>query len=257
MLLGEQEYSEGINRYRSPYYYRGMPDSSFRLETTLERNCKHLKKELEPALLRSFTKFAVIDDPKLEDSVWRQLIIGRHYGLPTRLMDWSHSPLIALHFATSGESFEQIDRHDGVIWRIDRRELYALLPGRYREALDREQAFVYTVDMLNNVVRNLDEYDSDMENRAVVLLEPPSMDTRIINQYGNFLVVPSGMNDVEKFLQDNTEGTVRYIVKAEIRRRIRDMLDQLNINERMVYPGLEGLSESLARHYYVEQRAEK
>lgn len=250
-LLKEQESVQEIDRYRSPFYYRGMPDSRFRLETTLERNCKTLKKELEPALLRSFTKFAVNDDPRIAESVWRQLIIGRHHGLPTRLLDWSHSPLIALHFATSGEGFETLDRHDGVIWRIDRRELYSLLPDKYRAVLDREQAFVYTVDMLNEVVADLNQYDEDMGTGAMVLVEPPSMDTRIINQYGNFTVIPSSMNDVEDFFEDHTENTVRYIIKAEIRWRIRDMLDQLNINERLVYPGLDGLSESLARHYFV------
>ena len=191
------------------------------------------------------------DDPRIAESVWRQLIIGRHHGLPTRLLDWSHSPLIALHFATSGEGFETLDRHDGVIWRIDRRELYSLLPDKYRAVLDREQAFVYTVDMLNEVVADLNQYDEDMGTGAMVLVEPPSMDTRIINQYGNFTVIPSSMNDVEDFFEDHTENTVRYIIKAEIRWRIRDMLDQLNINERLVYPGLDGLSESLARHYFV------
>ena len=58
---------------------------------------------------------------------------------------------------------------------------------------------------------------------------------------------------VEKFLAENTKNTVKYIIKKELRWRIRDMLDQLNINERTVYPGLDGLSRWLARHYFVRE----
>ena len=60
------------------------------------------------------------------------------------------------------------------------------------------------------------------------------------------------MEDVEAFLNDKTHGTVRYIIKKELRWQARDLLDQLNISERIVYPGLDGLSRWLARHYYVK-----
>ena len=49
-----------------------------------------------------------------------------------------------------------------------------------------------------------------------------------------------------------TENTARYIIKKELRWQVRDLLDQLNISERIVYPGLDGLSMWLARHYYVK-----
>ena len=64
------------------------------------------------------------------------------------------------------------------------------------------------------------------------------------------VVLVIGMS-VEKFLAENTVNTVKYVIKKELRWRIRDMLDQLNINERTVYPGLDGLSRWLARHYFV------
>ncbi len=251
-LLKEQNYSQEIGRYRSPYYYIGLPNSAFNLKTSLERNCKHLAKTLEPSLLRSFTKYAVIDDPMIADSVWRQLIVGRHHGLPTRLLDCTHSPLISLHFATSGESFGSIGTHDAVIWRLNIKEIHRLLPENYQMPLRREKADIYTVDMLKEVVNDLDQYDKDMGRTAMVIVEPPSVDQRIISQFGNFLVVPLGMPSIEEFLDLYTKDTVRYIVKKELCWRIRDMLDQLNISERTVFPGLDGLSSWLARHYYVQ-----
>ena len=60
-------------------------------------------------------------------------------------------------------------------------------------------------------------------------------------------------NNVEVFLDERTNNTVKYIIDKELRWRVRDMLDQMNINERMIYPGLDGLSQWLKRHYYVKE----
>ena len=111
-VISKQEYDDNVKRNRSSYLYRGMPNIAFQLATSLSRNCKDRAFDIEKSILRNFTKYASIDDPKLANSVWRQLIIGQHHGLPTRLLDWTYSPLIALHFATSGESFSQMDEND-------------------------------------------------------------------------------------------------------------------------------------------------
>ena len=60
------------------------------------------------------------------------------------------------------------------------------------------------------------------------------------------------MEDVDEFLKTRTDKTVRFVIKKEIRWQIRDLLDQLNMSERIVYPGLDGLSRWLARHFYVK-----
>ena len=86
----------------------------------------------------------------------------------------------------------------------------------------------------------------------MVIIEPPSINQRIVNQYSFFSLVPMQMTDIEGFLDEHTENTVKYIIKADLRWRVRDMLDQLNMSERIVYPGLDGLSKWIARHYYVK-----
>ncbi len=251
-IIAEQGYNSGIDRYRSSYLYRGLPNVDFHLETSLIRNCKHKGWDLEKSILRNFTKYASIEDPKLTYSVWRQLIIGQHHGLPTRLLDWTYSPLTALHFATSGENFSRMERNDCVVWAIDIDEINSLLPKKYKNKLDEEWSYLFTIEMLDKVVQCLEKYDDDMKDNAMILVEPPSIDQRIINQYSYFSVIPKQMHNIETFLNSKTSRTVKYIIDKALKWRIRDMLDQLNVNERIVYPGLDGLSSWIKRHYYVK-----
>ena len=249
-LITEQEYRPDLGRNRSLYLYRGMTDVAFKLDTSLKRNCKDLKKELEPCILNNFTKYGALEDPLIEKSVWRQMILGQHHGLPTRLLDWSQSPLIALHFATTEADLDKMEDHDCIIWRIDIKELHSLLPGRYKKMLSDNQTSVFTVNMLNGVADSLERYDEDMQDKSMVVIEPPSIDPRIVNQYSFFAIIPDAINDIEGYFEKYTQNTVKYVIKKELRWRIRDMLDQQNISERILYSGLDGLSKWLGRHYY-------
>jgi hypothetical protein len=251
-IIADQEYNDHKKRHRSSFIYRGLSKASFNLSTSLQRNCKHLHMELESSILRNFTKYAVSEDPSLHLSVWKQMILGQHHGLPTRLLDWTYSPLTAMHFATTTNNLDKMDKFDCVIWKIDIEEIHKLLPSKYQDALGEENAGIFTVEMLKKIAPDTETYDKDMKGSAMVIIEPPSIDPRIINQYSYFSVIPGDMKDIETFLNENTNNTVKYIIKKELRWRIRDMLDQLNINERIVYPGLDGLSQWLTRHYYVK-----
>ena len=170
------------------------------------------------------------------------MVIGQHHGLPTRLMDWTYSPLAALHFATSREDITGMNQHDAVVWAIDITEMNTLLPAKYQKVLNDERAYLFTIDMLDRVAKDLTTYDNDMGEDGIVLLEPPSIDQRIINQYSYFSIIPSRVEDIEQFLDEKTTRTVKYILDKEIRWQIRDMLDQCNVNERTIYPGLDGLA---------------
>ena len=251
-LLSEQEYRPELGRNRSSFLYRGMPDSSYRMVTSLSRCCKGLQKTLEPAILNNLAKYAVREDMTVVQSVWFQMISGQHNGLPTRLLDWTHSSLVALHFAMTEDNLAEMDAHDCVVWRIDMNEQTSHLPEKYRLAVGREQTTLFSVDMLSKLARSLEEYDEDMGDRSMVIIEPPSTNNRIIMQYSFFAVIPTGMKDIETFLDHHTENTVKYVIDRSLRWRVRDMLDSLNISERLLYPGLDGLSKWIARHYYVK-----
>lgn len=251
-LLLDRRYDDRIGRLRSDFLYRGVPSSSYDMKTSLYRNCGDLQETLEASVLKYFRKYAVTDQSELSSSVWRQMMIGQHYGLPTRLLDWSHSPLVAMHFATSENHPGDISKRNGVVWRIDAKELSDLLPDSYKAVLKNNLTKYFSADMLDTIAPTTREYDKAMGSSAMAIIEPASVDQRIINQYACFSVVPMGIDNIEQFLDENTEHTIKYIIDKEIRWGVRDTLDQLNISERILFPGLDGLSKWIARHYYVK-----
>ena len=252
-ILSEQPEDLATNRYRSSYLYRGLPNKKFKLVTSLERNCKKKKDKLERNILRNFSKYAQLIDPSIQSSTWRQIILGQHHGLPTRLLDWTYSPLGALHFALGDEDLENLDKEDGAIWKIDVGEINKLCPEKYQDKLKEEDAWLFTVEMLAQITADdLSVYDTDMNESCFVMLEPPSIDQRIINQYSIFSVMPKGITNIEDFLSRSTNNTIKYIIKKDIKWRIRDMLDQLNMNERTLLPDFDGLCKWLKRHYFVK-----
>ncbi|MBQ6645819.1 MAG: hypothetical protein IJM56_03965, partial [Clostridia bacterium] len=61
----------------------------------------------------------------------------------------------------------------------------------------------------------------------------------------------SSITDIEAFFDAHTQETVRFVINKDIRWDIRDLLDQFNVNERIIYPGLDGLTKWITRHYFV------
>ena len=252
-LLFEQERNKDNGRYRSAFYYRGVPDAAYDLSTSLARNCGDKAKDLEASLLDNFIKYVSIEDPTIDESIWKAMIVGQHHGLPTRLLDWTHSPLVALHFADSESDYSKLDQRDCAVWRIDAREINKRLPQKYKDALQKKRTYMFSVKMLSEVTNSITEYDMDMAGNSLVTIEPPSIDERIVNQYSFFTILPAGIKNFEQYLDEYTERTVKYEIDRKLRWDLRDLLDQFNMNERTVYPGKDGIAKWLARHYYVKK----
>ena len=187
---------------------------------------------LEQQLLRASRKYAARNAVP-RDTHWDWLALGQHHGLPTRLLDWTYSPLVALHFATKDPE------HDGVVWCIDYVRAHESLPRELREALEREGADVFTTELLAEVVEDVDALEGDL----VLFVEPPSFDARIVNQYALFSVVsPADLRIADRVTRE-------IVIPADIKLEVRDKLDQANITKRVLFPGLDGLSRWLTRYY--------
>jgi hypothetical protein len=242
--LFADSWNQDIGRFRSRFAYRGLSDHSYLLETTLIRLGGPYA-DLERHLLRNFKKYAhrsVVE----QDSLWHWLSVAQHYGLPTRLLDWTYSPLIALHFATA--NIHKFDR-DGVIWAVNYLKAHQLLPDRLRDKLDDEGANVFTVEMLSETVDSLAEFDRAIDRDCVIFFEPPSIDDRIVNQFAFFSVMSDPQRVLNRWLERHPDLWRRIVIPAGLKWEVRDKLDQANITERVLFPGLDGLGNWLARHY--------
>jgi len=242
--LFADSWSGDIGRFRSRYAFRGLSNTDYRLETTLIRLGGDFV-SLERHLLRNFKKYARSNVVE-QDSVWHWLAVAQHYGLPTRLLDWTYSPYVALHFATANlERFTT----DGVIWAVNYLQAHQLLPQLLRDKLEEEGANVFTVEMLSETLASLAEFDTLEPHDYSLFFEPPSIDDRIINQFGFFSVMPKADRSLDDWLNRHPQLWRQIIIPAELKWEIRDKLDQANITERVLFPGLDGLSCWLKRHY--------
>ncbi|MBU2514227.1 FRG domain-containing protein [bacterium] len=262
--LFRDSWNNDIQRFRSPFVYRGLSNKSYRLVTSLIRLDGAFSK-LEKHLLRSFRKYGQGVSQKFH-SIWHLLTIAQHYGLPTRLLDWTYSPYVALHFATANHVRYGMD---GVIWIINYQRAHDLLPDELKNCLHTEGAQAFTIELLSvlfkgevekgllpddfsfhDVIRSLEEFDKYSRfGEFLLFFEPPSMDERIINQYALFSVMPNSDRAIDDWLQQHPQLYRRIIIPAELKWEFRDKLDQCNITERVLFPGLDGLSSYLRRYY--------
>ena len=242
--LFEDSWNPELGRFRSRYAFRGLSDARYRLETTLIRlRGKYV--DLERHLLRNFSKYArrsVVE----RDSIWHWISVAQHYGLPTRVLDWTYSPFVAMHFATA--NIEKIHL-DGVIWGVNYPRAHELLPAKLKVQLAEEGADIFTVEMLAKSVCSLRELAELCPETFVVFFEPPSIDDRIVNQFAFFSVMSDPSAVLDDWLPTHPDLWRKIIIPAELKWEIRDKLDQGNITERVLFPGLDGLSSFLKRQY--------
>jgi hypothetical protein len=253
-LFGDS-HDSAIDRFRSPYVFRGLP-MDFSLQPSLHRLGYADTGDLqfiERRLLESFQKYAHGQfDPSA--SIWHWISLAQHHGLPTRLLDWSYSPFVALHFATSDIRAME---HDAVVWCVHRWAIQRWLPDDLRESITRARAGVFPIEVLAKEFPTFQKFDDpDAGNDFMIFFEPPSLDARIVNQGALFSFASRATLDLRDWLErvngqssDAVPLCKRVVVAKALKWEVRDYLDQANVQERVLFPGLDGLSAWLRRWY--------
>ncbi|HVL96177.1 MAG TPA: FRG domain-containing protein [Solirubrobacteraceae bacterium] len=227
----------------SSLVFRGLARSSYSNRSSLLR-LGHDDVSVERHLIRNFRKYAHRERPG--PTLWDWLSLAQHHGLPTRLLDWTFSPFVAAHFATASS----VDV-EGVVWAVDCAAAHELLPDDLKRALRDEGATVFTTDMLASHAPSLEEFDvlGAGGDPFLLFFEPPSLDDRIVNQSAVLSAMSDPQADMDQWLEDNPQLWHAWRLTPEAKAEIRERLDQGNVTERVLMPGLDGLATWLRRYY--------
>ena len=234
-------------RRRDSCVYHGSADASRALLTSLDRlggvNPPHTKTALEEHILRNFARYS---RPHLAHATneWELLVAAQHHGVPTRLLDWSYSPLVAAHFATLGE--QRVDR---VIWRLDWKRMHrkfgfpelALLIDDLQRLVGHDHAF--TPWRLIGEGRKATPF--------ACMIEPPTLDARISAQAATFTLCSDAAHSFDAFLDEHDldDALTRFVIPSSSRDCVRDQLDMAGMDERRLFPDLDGVAAQMRRYY--------
>lgn len=242
--LFAESWDNSIGRFRSRFAFRGVDQASYGLSTTLMRLGGNYR-QLEQHLIRNFSKYAYRDVVD-KDTIWHWITVAQHHGLPTRMLDWTSSPMVAVHFATAEIAhFES----DAAVWMVKYQDIHEELPDSLKTILQEDGANLFTVKMLQKNIGSLQELEKLSESPFQIFMEPPSIDDRIVNQHGLFSISSRPDIAMDRWLAERPKYWKKLIIPARLKWEFRDKLDQSNITERVLFPGLDGLSTWLKRYY--------
>jgi hypothetical protein len=206
---------------RGPFLFRGQGSADWPLKTSFDRwfqGPKAKKRAVSERLIKLFEQEA--EGLTIERDIWnddsRRLALAQHYGIPTRLLDWSESPYVAAFFAFSNlrsETLKDDDKHQVGVWCLDRRKVD-----------------VWTADSGVEVV-HIPSYGNE----------------RVRNQLGWFTLLKAPYDTLEEYVahfEDANEALRLIRIPArEVRRALAD-LELMGITFSKIYPGIEGSAKT-------------
>lgn len=223
------------HKYRE-WIYRGQSDYTWELNTSIERlfdkgitlgQRYYIKlgkltfdkrSRYESKLLDEFIRTAhlYIDSLPKKKNALEWLSIMQHYGVPTRLLDFTYSPYIAAFFAVeSGES-------DAAIYALSAREF---------DKADKAEELV-----------------NSLKDHKAVVFDPAMNNERLLAQQGLFLFPNThkrAMNEIIREMELEKDAYLKIIISSEMRKEAFIELKKMNITSTTIYPGLSGFCKSL------------
>jgi FRG domain len=217
-------------RQRSPdeiVWYRGHTSSDWDLLPSIARPPRSIAAEL--TVLKRFKQNAYPFLSSPLSTEWEWLFLMQHYGAPTRLLDWTDSPLIGLYFAVDDHESTQ----DGCIWAlrpIKLNEIARLIPSHPLDI-----PLFGQDDELNNYLPSHVHLTPGMQSNTPAAAIAPRQFERVVAQMGSFTITQRDQTPLQSLHGDHL---VQYIVPAATKQAIREELRYLRITRLTVFPEL-------------------
>jgi hypothetical protein len=192
--------------------YRGVCDiESHKLIAPIGRSSRWSKLTLnkiavrERAMLKRFKLEGAMFAPS-STSIWDWMVLARHHGLPSRLLDWSRNPLVALYFATQGTNDK-----DGAVYA---------------------EQFSITI--------RVDKVFDPFKITKVSKLIPSHIHERIKPQASVLTIHP------DPRLAYESKTMICLVVPAKLKHEIKKTLGRLGVHPASIFPGLDGVAQNIA-----------
>jgi hypothetical protein len=193
--------------------FRGVTDASYELIPKIGRADARqhggYEKQIEAAMFDRFKSMAVqyVTVQPTNDLDW--LVLAQHHGVPTRLLDWTTNPLVALYFAVENS---------------------------VRETARKTDAAVYVMRQHDHVVHH--GFDP-LEVNDVLLVVPKTISPRVFAQSALLTLHP------EPATAYVPSDLLKVIIRQEAQENIHFMLHYCGVHRASLFPGLDGLSDEL------------
>ncbi len=213
-----------IFRGQADFAWGALPSLYRHLDFRLPFNLKH-RHGIEAILIGKFFSRA---EPYLgahRRNFLRDRMLAQHYGVPTRLLDWSQNPLIALYFAVEDDRYDC----DGALF-------CGLASANWTGAVEKAR-------------------EEDVLCVDFVSLIPPSLDTRITAQTAILTVQNQTMPDNRFVHMEDYEFPKKtdYVKKIRIPRaaksQIYQELQSIGITRWSIYPSIQGVGEGVNNEF--------